>query len=324
MKQILRMFAAGILACLITGASAQTYPTKPVTLIVPFAAGGPTDIVTRQLAQAMTKSMGGTVIVENKPGAGGTLAVEYVAKAAPDGYTVLVHHIGMSTAPALYRTLRFNPMNDFEYIGQVVDVPMTLVANNNFPPKNYAELIPYLKANKDKVNYANAGLGAASHLCGLLFMSTIEVDLQTIPYKGTAPAMTDLQGGQVQLLCDQTTQTTSLINTGRIKAYGVTTREKVSSLPNVATLDSQGLKGFDLAVWHGMYAPKGSPKAVTDKLNASLQAALKDAGFKDAMEKLGAIIVPPAKQTPEGLRTFLKAEIDKWTPIIKKAGQYAD
>ena len=324
MKQTLRIFTAGVLACLGTGASAQTYPTKPVTLIVPFAAGGPTDIVTRQLAQAMTKSMGGTVIVENKPGAGGTLAVEFVSRAAPDGYTVLVHHIGMSTAPALYRVLRFNPMNDFEYIGQVVDVPMTLVANNNFPPKNYAELIPYLKANKDKVNYANAGLGAASHLCGLLFMSTIEVDLQTIPYKGTAPAMTDLQGGQVQLLCDQTTQTTSLITTGRIKAYGVTTKEKVSSLPNVATLDSQGLKGFDLAVWHGMYAPKGSPKAVTDKLNASLQAALKDPGFKDAMDKLGAIIVPPAKQTPEGLRTFLKAEIDKWTPIIKKAGQYAD
>jgi len=324
MKQTLRMIAAGLVACLASGASAQAYPTKPVTLIVPFAAGGPTDIVTRQLAQAMTKSMGGTVIVENKPGAGGTLAVEFVSRAAPDGYTVLVHHIGMSTAPALYRTLRFNPMNDFEYIGQVVDVPMTLVANNNFPPKNYAELIPYLKANKDKVNYANAGLGAASHLCGLLFMSAIEVDLQTIPYKGTAPAMTDLQGGQVQLLCDQTTQTTSLITTGRIKAYGVTTKEKVSSLPNVATLDSQGLKGFDLAVWHGMYAPKGSPKAVTDKLNASLQAALKDPGFKDAMDKLGAIIVPPAKQTPEGLRTFLKAEIDKWSPIIKKAGQYAD
>jgi len=324
MKQTLRIIATGLVACLASGASAQAYPTKPVTLIVPFAAGGPTDIVTRQLAQAMTKSMGGTVIVENKPGAGGTLAVEFVSRAAPDGYTVLVHHIGMSTAPALYRTLRFNPMNDFEYIGQVVDVPMTLVANNNFPPKNYAELIPYLKANKDKVNYANAGLGAASHLCGLLFMSTIEVDLQTIPYKGTAPAMTDLQGGQVQLLCDQTTQTTSLITTGRIKAYGVTTKEKVSSLPNVATLDSQGLKGFDLAVWHGMYAPKGSPKAVTDKLNASLQAALKDPGFKDAMDKLGAIIVPPAKQTPEGLRTFLKAEIDKWSPIIKKAGQYAD
>lgn len=324
MKQTWRLLAAAVLTCVAAGAAAQNYPTKPVTLIVPFAAGGPTDIVTRQLAQAMTKSMGGTVIVENKPGAGGTLAVEYVAKSSPDGYTVLVHHIGMSTAPALYRVLRFNPMNDFEYIGQVVDVPMTLVANKDFPPKNYAELIPYLKANRDKVNYANAGLGAASHLCGLLFMSTIEVDLQTIPYKGTAPAMTDLQGGQVQLLCDQTTQTTSLITTGRVKAYGVTTKEKVSSLPNLATLDSQGLKGFDLAVWHGMYAPKGTPKAVTDKLNASLQAALKEPAFKDAMDKLGAIIVPPAKQTPEGLKNFLKAEIDKWTPIIKKAGQYAD
>ena len=324
MTQTLRVFIAAVLTCVAAGVAAQNYPTKPVTLIVPFAAGGPTDIVTRQLAQAMIKSMGGTVIVENKPGAGGTLAVEYVAKSAPDGYTVLVHHIGMSTAPALYRVLRFNPMNDFEYIGQVVDVPMTLVANKDFPPKNYAELIPYLKANRDKVNYANAGLGAASHLCGLLFMSTIEVDLQTIPYKGTAPAMTDLQGGQVQLLCDQTTQTTSLINTGRVKAYGVTTKEKVSSLPNLATLDSQGLKGFDLAVWHGMYAPKGTPKAVTDKLNASLQAALKEPAFKDAMDKLGAIIVPPAKQTPEGLKNFLKAEIDKWTPIIKKAGQYAD
>jgi tripartite-type tricarboxylate transporter receptor subunit TctC len=324
MKSMLRLFAAAALALATAQAGAQSYPTKPVTLIVPFAAGGPTDIVARQLAQAMAKSIGGTVLVENKPGAGGTLAVEYVAKAPADGYNVLIHHIGMSTAPALYRTLRFNPMTDFEYIGQVVDVPMTRVANNNFPPKNYAELIPYLKANKDKVNYANAGLGAASHLCGLLFMSTIEVDLQTIPYKGTAPAMTDLQGGQVQLLCDQSTQTTSLINSGRIKAYGVTTKEKVSSLPNLATLDSQGLKGFDLAVWHGMYAPKGTPKAATDKLNASLQAALKDPGFREAMDKLGAIVVPPAKQTPEGLRTFLKAEIDKWTPIIKKAGQYAD
>ena len=324
MKKSMRSFAAAVLAFSAAQAGAQNYPTKPVTLIVPFAAGGPTDIVTRQLAQAMMKPMGGTVIVENKPGAGGTLAVEFVAKAAPDGYTVLVHHIGMSTAPALYRTLRFNPMNDFEYIGQVVDVPMTLVANKDFPPRTYAELIPYLKANRDKVNYAHAGLGAASHLCGLLFMSTVEIDMQTIPYKGTAPAMTDLQGGQVQLLCDQTTQTTSLINTGRVKAYGVTTREKVSSLPNLATLDSQGLKGFDLAVWHGMYAPKGSPKAVTDKLNMAMQAALKDPGFRDAMDKLGAIVVPPAKQTPEGLRTFLKAEIDKWTPIIKKAGQYAD
>jgi tripartite-type tricarboxylate transporter receptor subunit TctC len=325
MTPLLRFAAAGLIACASLASFAQSYPgSRPVTIYVPFAAGGPTDIVARQLAQAMTKSLGGTVIVENKPGAGGTLAVEYVAKATPDGHSILLHHIGMSTAPALYRILRFNPMTDFEFLGQVVDVPMTLVANKDFPPRNYAELIPYLRANKDKVNYANAGLGAASHLCGLLFLSTIEIDLQTVPYKGTAPAMTDLQGGQVQLLCDQTTQTTSLITTGRVKAYGVTTREKVASLPNVPTLDSQGLKGFDLAVWHGVYAPKGTPKAALDKINSALQAALKDAAFKDSMDKLGAIIVPPAKQSPENHRAFLKAEIDKWTPIIKKAGQYAD
>jgi tripartite-type tricarboxylate transporter receptor subunit TctC len=324
MNSILRAGVALALAALAGTAAAQAYPTKPVNLVVPFAAGGPTDTVARQLAQAMAKPLGGTVVVDNRAGAGGTIAVEYVARSAPDGYNILIHHIGMSTAPALYRTLRFNPMNDFEFIGLVVDVPMTLVANNNFPPNNFTELLAYLKANREKVNYANAGLGAASHLCGLLFMSTIQVDLTTVPYKGTAPAMTDLQGGQVQLLCDQTTQTTQLINTNRIKVYGVTTLQKVGSLPNVPTLDSQGLKGFDLAIWHGMYVSKNTPKAVTDKIQAAMQAALKDPAFVAAMDKLGAIIVPAAKQTPDGLRNFLKAEIDKWGPIIKKAGQYAD
>ena len=226
--------------------------------------------------------------------------------------------------PALYRKLNYNALTDFEFIGQVVDVPMTLVANNNFPPNTFAELLPYLKANKDKVNYANAGLGAASHLCGLLFMSAIEVDLQTIPYKGTAPAMTDLQGGQVQLLCDQTTQTTQLIETKRVKAYGVTTKAKVSSLPNLKTLDEQGLKGFDLAVWHGVYMSKGTPKAITDKVHAALNAALKDPAFVAAMDKMGALVVSPAKASPDGLKNHLTAEIAKWGPIIKKAGLYAD
>ena len=319
-----QLFAAGVLGLTALGAAAQNYPSKPVTIIVPFAAGGPSDTVARQLAQAMTKSMGGTVIVENVPGVGGNLGVDKVAKAAPDGYSVVLHHIGMSTSPTLYRKMNYNPLTDFEYIGQIVDVPMTVVGNNNFPPNNYPELITYLKANKEKVNLANAGLGAASHLCGLLFMSTIKVDLQTIPYKGTAPAMTDLQGGQVQLLCDQTTQTTQLIETKRVKAYGTTTKVRASSLPNLATLDEQGLKGFDLAIWHGLYAPKGTPKPVVDKLVGSLQAALKDPAFVAAMDKLGAIIVPPAKASPEGLRSHLDAEIKKWAPIIKAAGQYAD
>ena len=325
MKHLFKTAAACALALgLATGAQAQNFPTKPVTIVVPFAAGGPSDTVARQLAQAMSKSIGGTVVVENVPGAGGNVGVDKVAKAAPDGYMVVLHHIGMSTSPTLYRKMNYNALTDFEYIGQIVDVPMTVVGNNNFPPNNYQELITYLKANKDKVNLANAGLGAASHLCGLLFMSTIQIDLQTIPYKGTAPAMTDLQGGQVQLLCDQTTQTTQLIETKRVKAYGTTTKVRASSLPNLATLDEQGLKGFDLAIWHGLYAPKGTPKPVVDKLVSSLQAALKEPGFVAAMDKLGAIIVPPAKATPDGLKTHLAAEINKWAPIIKKAGQYAD
>ncbi|MFN0159862.1 MAG: tripartite tricarboxylate transporter substrate-binding protein [Burkholderiales bacterium] len=324
MYKNLRILVAGVLAAMAAGAHAQAYPTKPVTLVVPFAAGGPSDTVARQLAQAMAKPLGGTVVVENLPGAGGNVGVAKVAKSAPDGYNVVLHHIGMSTSPALYRKMNYNPLTDLDYIGQIVDVPMTLVGNNNFPPNTYPELLSYLRANRDKVNLANAGLGAASHLCGLLFMSTIQIDLQTIPYKGTAPAMTDLQGGQVQLLCDQTTQTTQLIETKRVKAYGTTTRVRASSLPNLATLDEQGLKGFDLAIWHGLYAAKGTPKPVLDKLVSSLQAALKDPAFVAAMDKLGAIIVPPAKATPEGLRSHLAAEIAKWDPIIKKAGQYAD
>ena len=324
MKLVSKMLAVGAIALgLAQGAFAQ-YPAKPVNLLVPFAAGGPTDVVARRLAEAMSKPLGGTVLVENVVGAGGNIAVDKTAKAAPDGYTILIHHLGMSTSPALYRKLNYNALTDFEYIGQVVDVPMTLVANNNFPPNTFAELLPYLRANKDKVNYANAGLGAASHLCGLLFMSAIEVDLQTIPYKGTAPAMTDLQGGQVQLLCDQTTQTTQLIDTKRVKAYGVTTKARVGSLPSLKTLDEQGLKGFDLAIWHGMYAPKGTPKPVLDKINAALNAALKDPAFTSAMDKMGALIVSPAKATPDGLKSHLTAEIAKWGPIIKKAGQYAD
>jgi tripartite-type tricarboxylate transporter receptor subunit TctC len=324
MKQALRILAGAACALMLGTAGAQNYPSKPVTIIIPFAAGGPTDIVGRQLGQAMTKPMGGTVIVDNKPGAGGTLAAEYVKSAAPDGYTVLLHHIGMSTAPALYRNLRFNPLTDFEYIGQVVDVPMTLVARPDFPAKDMKELVAYIKANKTKVNLANAGLGAASHLCGLLFQSAIQTEIQTIPYKGTGPAMTDLQGKQVDILCDQTTQTTQLIQTGRIKAYGATSSKRISSLPNLPTMAEQGYPQFDVAVWHGVYAPKGTPKPVLDKLNAALREGVKDPAFRASMDKLGTLPVSDAALTPEGLRSHLKAEIDKWTPIIKKAGQYAD
>ncbi|MBU6270367.1 MAG: tripartite tricarboxylate transporter substrate binding protein BugD [Betaproteobacteria bacterium] len=305
-------------------AQAQAYPTKPISLVVPFAAGGPTDVVARTLAAAMTRLLGQSVVVENTTGAGGTIAANRVAKAAPDGYTVLIHHNGMATAVGLYRKLAYNPQEDFEFVGQVADVPMTLLGRKTLPPNNLGELITYLRANRDKVTLANAGLGAVSHLCGMLFQKAIGVDLVTVPYKGTAPAMTDLLGGQVDVLCDQTTQTLPQIAAGTVKLYGVTAPSRIASLPNAPTLAESGLKDFQVVVWHGVYLPKGTPRPVIDRLNGALQAALKDPEVRRKLTELGAEIVPTEKQTPEALRGWLKAEIDRWTPIIRAAGAYAD
>jgi tripartite-type tricarboxylate transporter receptor subunit TctC len=305
-------------------AYAQQYPSKVITIIVPFAAGGPTDTVARLLAQAMGAALKQQIIVENVGGAGGTIAANRVAKAAPDGYTLLIHHIGHSTAPALYRKLPYDAINDFEPIGLINEVPMTMVAKHDFPPKDLKAMIAYVKANKDSVTYANAGLGAASHLCGMLFMTAINTDLTTVPYKGTAPAMNDLLGSQVDFMCDQTTNTTSQIKAGKIKVYGVTTKKRVPSLPNIPTMDEAGLPGFEVSVWHGLYVPKGTPKPVIDALTKALQAALHDANVKKRFAELGTEPVPDNRATPAALRAHLKAEIDRWGPIIKKAGVYAD
>ena len=311
-------------ATLAAPAAAQSYPTRPVTIVVPFAPGGPTDIVARSLAQAMEKSLGGTVVVENKPGAGGTLAVADVARAPADGYRLLGHHIGMSTAPALYRKLPFDPLKDFEYVGLINDVPMTLLVRPGLPVNSVKELTAYVKANRDKVTLANAGLGAASHLCGLLFQQAIATDLTTVPYKGTAPAMADLLGGQVDILCDQTTQTTPQILSGKLRALAITSPRRIDTLKDVPTAAEAGLPGFELSVWHGLYAPKGTPKPVADKIVASMQAALKDPDLVKRFTDLGSVIVAPDRQTPDALGKYLKTEIDKWAPIIKKAGEYAD
>ena len=318
-----RLFAV-LLALVASSVGAQQYPTKPLTMLVPYAAGGPTDTVARVVAQSMSKPLGQTVIVENKPSAGGILAPEQVKNSKPDGYTILIHHIGMATTPALYRQLRFNPLTDFEYIGLINDVPMTLIARANFPANNFKEFLDYIKQNKDKVSYANAGIGAASHLCGMLFMSAIETDILTVPYKGTAPAMNDLLGGQVDFMCDQTTNTTSQIKSGKVKVYGVTSAKRVPSLPEIPTLQEQGLKGFEVGIWHALYAPKGTPKPVLDKLVGALQDSVKDEGVRKKFADLGATTYPPDKATPAALQAHLKAEIDKWTPLIKKAGVYAD
>ena len=326
MKMLTKLLGAMLLAYCFVGYAKppEPYPNKAITLVVPFAAGGPTDVVARMLAIPMGQSLGQTVLVENVNGAGGTIGASKVARAAPNGYTIFLHHMGMATAPALYNKLSYDPLTDFEYIGQVLDVPMTLVARKDFPANNLQELIAYIKANQDKVSLADAGLGAVSNLCGLLFKSSIGVNITTIPYKGTGPAMNDLLGGQVDILCDQTTQTMPMIKDGRLKVFGVTTLKRLAALPNLPTLDEQGLKGFEVKVWHGMYAPKGTPAPVLKKINTALRVALSDAGIQQRLTELSSDIPAANKITASGLQEHLKLEINKWGPVIRKAGVSAD
>lgn len=322
MKKLTLALAAATLA-----AVAQAYPDKPITIVVPFAAGGPTDKVARDFAEALRKPLNGaTIVIENVGGAGGTLGANKVAKAAPDGHTLLLYHVGMATSPSLYRNLPYKTLDDFEYLGLINEVPMTLVGRPTLPANNYAELVKWLEANKGKINLANAGLGAASHLCGLMFQQAMKIDMQTVPYKGTAPAMTDLIGGQVDIMCDQTTNTTGQIEAGKIKAYAVTSNKHLTTpaLAKLPTLDESGLKGFNVTIWHGLYAPKGTPKPVLDQLNAALRAALKDPEFIKREEALGAVVVTDGRLAPAEHKKFVAAEIDKLGGAIKAAGQYAD
>ena len=306
-------------------ALAANWPDKPITLVVPYSAGGPTDVVARLLAVPMGQSLGQTVIVENTVGAGGTLAPARVARAKADGNTILIHHMGMATAMTLYKKLPYDSLKSFEYIGQVLDVPMTLLGRKDFPANTLPELLDYMKKNPDKVTLANAGTGAVSQLCGMVFAQQSGAKLITVPYKGTGPAMNDLMGGQVDLLCDQTTSTVPVIQDGkRVKVFGVTTPQRLASMPSLPTLDEQGLKGFDVKVWHGMYAPKGTPKDVIDKLNKALNAALKDEMVKKRIAELSADLVSPDKATPEGLRKHLEAEVARWRTVITAAGVSAE
>ena len=325
MKQWIALAA---LASLAAGAQAQAFPgSKPISIVVPFTAGGPTDRVARDLAEALRKPLGGAVVVvDNAAGAGGSIGANKVAKAAPDGHTLLLHHIGMATMPTLVRNIPFKVDSDFEYLGMINDVPMTLVGKPSLPAANYKDLGAWITANKDKVNLGNAGIGSASHLCGLMFQNAIKVDMTTVPYKGTAPAMTDLIGGQIDLMCDQTTNTSSQIEGKSIKAFAVTTTKRLSTpaLKDLPTLNESGLKGFEVTIWHGLYAPKGTPADVLAKLNAALKAALKDPDFIKKQEGLGAVVVTDKRTEPAEHKKFVAAEIAKWSPIIKAAGVYAD
>ena len=324
--KVKKLLFSGIAAALTAGALLSTtafaqsgWPTKSIQLIVPFAAGGPTDSIARLIAVPMGQALGQTVVVENVNGAGGTIASTKVARAAPDGYTIYIHHMGMATAQALYDKLPYDPMTSFEYIGQVADVPMVLLGKKDLPANNFKELEAYIKANGAKVTMANAGPGAVSQLCGLLFQSRMGVKLTNIPYKGTGPALTDLLGGQVDLLCDQTTQTIPYIKDGRVKAYGTTTLKRLPAIPNVPTLNEQGLKGFEVKVWHGVYAPKGTPQPILDKINAALKKALNNPDVKKRLEDSNIDIVSVDKISAKGLKDHLDQEINVWGPVIRKA-----
>ncbi len=299
---------------------ASSYPDDAITIVVPFSAGGPTDTVTRLIADPMKKELGQDIVVKNVEGAGGTLAAGQVANDKADGYTVLMHHIGMSTAPALYPDLNYDPLEDFKTVGLVTTVPMTIIAREDFEPSNLEELMTYVKENADKVNLANAGIGAASHLCGLLIEKAVGVDLNEVPYDGTGPAMEDLVGGQVDFMCDQTTNTTSQIEAGKVKAYAATTPERIESLPDLPTTAEAGYDDIEVGVWHGLYVPVDTPDEIVQKLTEALTTALEDQTVIDKMADLGTAPAAEDEVTPEGHTALLEEQIKLWAPIIEEAG----
>ncbi len=306
---------------------AQTYPAKPISLVVPFVAGGPTDRVARDLAEAMRKPLGDvSIIIENVLGAGSSIGANKVAKAAPDGYTIMLNHIAMATMPNLLRNMPFKIDSDFEYLGMINEVPMTVISKPTLPAKNYKELVAWLNQNKGKINLGNAGVGSASHLCGLMLQNALQIDMAAIPYKGTAPALTDLIGGQIDILCDQTTNTSPQIEAKKVNVYGVTTSKRLTTvvLKDVPTLQESGLKGFDVSIWHGLYAPKGTPADVMAKLNNALKVALKDPDFIKKQEALGAVIITDKRVEPAEHKKFVTSEIAKWGPVISAAKVYID
>ena len=322
-----RAVACGAVLILVCGAIAAPasalaeYPEKPVTLVVPFVAGGPSDKIARDVAEALRKSLGQPVLVENTAGAGGTIGTARVARANPDGYTLLVHHIGLATAPSLYKKLGYKTA-DLEFLGLINEAPSTLIGKPGLAPNTLAELRLTIADSGSKLNLANAGVGSASHLCGLMLQNALKSNMTFVPYKGTAPAMSDLMGGQVDLMCEQATNSTPQIEAKKVKAYGVSSlqRSTVPALASIPTLSESGLPGFNFTVWHGLYAPHGTPPAVLSKINAALRIALKDPALIKREEGLGITVISDARLSPSGHKKFFDSEANRWSKIIKDAG----
>lgn len=326
LKQGAAAAAIGLIAISASNTAWAEFPDKPITLVVPFSAGGPSDKIARDLAEALRKPLAQTVVVDNTAGAGGTIGAARVARASPDGYTLLVHHIGISTAPALYKKLPYKTLEDFEYLGLINEAPSTLIGKPGLAANNFADLRKWISANDEKVNLANAGVGSASHLCGLVLQAGLQSKMTFVPYKGTAPAMTDLMGGQVDLMCEQATNAVPQIEAKKVKVFGVTSKQRMvlPALAQVPTLAEAGLAGFEMSAWHGVYAPKGTPPAVLARLNAAIRAALNDPELIQREEALGVRIVTDARLEPAEHKKYVEGEMIRWAKIIKDSGVTAD
>lgn len=301
-------------------ALAQDFPSKPITMVMPYAPGGPGDVITRVFAAAMQKPLSQQIVVDNPAGASGSIGTARVARAKPDGYTLLMIHVSHATNQAMYKSLPYHPVDDFEPIGRATSGPMLIAARNGFPAKNLPEFVAYVKANAGKVSLAHAGVGSASHLCGLMLMNALGVKFNEIPYKGTGPALNDLLGGQVDLLCDQTSGTVPSIKAGKIQAYAAAGRTRIPSLPDMPAIAEAGVQGMEINISFGLYAPKGTPRPVLDKLSSALQSAVVDPEVRQRLESMGISAVPVDLARPEALRAHLKNEIDTLGGLLVKAG----
>ncbi|KAF0135632.1 MAG: hypothetical protein FD152_1260 [Xanthobacteraceae bacterium] len=301
-------------------ATAQTYPDRPITLIVPFAAGGPSDVLGRLIGQSLSQSLGQTVLIENVGGAGGTTGAARTARAAPDGYTLLIHHLALAAGATLYRNLSYDTVKDFEPIGLINQGPFVIVSKNGLETKTIAEFIEHVKKTGRGMSFGTAGVGSGSHLCNMMMQSQLGVTFNEIPYRGTGPAMNDLVAGQLDALCDQTTNSIPQIQGNRIRAYAVTALQRVEQLPNLPTLHESGLPNFEVTVWHALYAPRGTPAPVIQRLNAALEVALKDATILKRFADLGTTPFPAGQRGPAEARARLESEVAKWRRVISESG----
>ncbi|MFM8755538.1 MAG: tripartite tricarboxylate transporter substrate-binding protein [Limnohabitans sp.] len=320
LRNIFRTGLAWCVATLALQAAAQDFPSRPITLVMPYAPGGPGDVITRVFAGAMQKTLGQQVVVENPAGASGSIGTARVARARPDGYTLLMIHVSHATNMAMYKSLPYHPVDDFEPIGRATSGPMLIAARNGFPVRNLNEFVAYARAHAPRISLAHAGVGSASHLCGLMLMNALGVKFNEIPYKGTGPALNDLLGGQVDLLCDQTSGTVPSVKAGKIQAYAAAGRARIASLPDMPAIAEAGVQGVDINISFGLYAPKGTPRPVLERLTAALQAAVVDPEVRQRLDSMGISAVPVELARPEALRTHLKNEIDTLGGLLTRAG----